>query len=101
MTPRFLARAISFLIAVPLRSMSGASRSALPSIESAATASVFAMPVVCPARSALPPAFILQPAPGISAWHRDYPFDGGAAAARHELPETMSIDNDASPHSVL
>src|SRR3546814_9662384 len=70
MTPRFFARAISFLIAVPFRSIRGASRSALPSMDSVATASLFAMPVVRPAIPALPPIFNLQFAPTPSAGHQ-------------------------------
>src|SRR3546814_7997287 len=99
MTPLFFALAIIFLIAVPFRSIRGASRSALPSIDSVATASLCAMPVVRPAIPALPPIFNLQFAPTPSAGHQALPCVLAAVAARRNPPETMLIDSDVTHHS--
>src|SRR3546814_19600288 len=90
MTPRFFARAISFLIAVPVRSIRGASRSALPSMDSDATASLFAMPVVGPAITALQPIFNIQFAPTPSAGHQALPCFLPAVDARHNPPDRKS-----------
>src|SRR3546814_2526842 len=68
-------------------------------MDSVATASLFAMPVVRPAIPALPPIFNLQFAPTPSAGHQALPCVLAAVAARRNPPETMLIDSDVTHHS--